>query len=337
MVPPRPAASLPRLLFCPTVLLTLSLACSACSIAATASFVESRARALPQGAAETDVGLTNCDDHADQCDVGFIFADAIGNLYFYDAAKNNVKVVTSPGTDSQSVTVLPGPKFEFPSQQPYDGSVGEDGSLFLIADTGNLLGRFVLYRLPTDQTSWEQAEAFTDDRIGWVTMQGKRLPAIRSSFLANEPDGCISVFDGNRAKSPAVVVASARGFVPATDRVLLPVGLRIGRDRAARSTTAAVEVKGPTTAINIPDPGRLVGTDANGRLVFFTHKPRHGYWLRMYDGGGQFVGESRMAIRPIRRMLAGKDSYAVLPNGDVAEARVTEAGLEISRWVLEAR
>lgn len=277
---------------------------------------------LPFGTGEADVGLVECEDCADGCTAGFVFTSRSGTLCFYDAAKNNLKLLSGLDSESPAIEVKPGPPVESAERRPYDGSFDNLGNIYLIADTGRLSERFILSSLSSGQNSWVTSMLETESRTGTIELEGRIVQAAGGVWLSEEPDGSLTLFEGD-VRASRIEIARGGKLLRAEDR--RTVGVPLPNKTKALALNPVVASK---------DPGRYIGADLNGGSYFFTYVPRAGYFLRSYDNSGSLRANMQMELRPILRPLAGKDSFCVLPDGCIAEARVVESGLSITIWEL---
>ncbi|MBI5708832.1 MAG: hypothetical protein HZC42_00765 [Candidatus Eisenbacteria bacterium] len=279
----------------------------------------------------SDVG---CDDCGDICG-GAPFLGPDGTVYFIDFAHNNLKAL--PASGAGRIRVVPGPPLQAQNDQPTDGTVGEDGTIYLLADRTTHQNRYrVYYRRPSD-TTWQEAESLDDSDIGWTEIGGKRVPAGGTTRIGVNSGGQVEVYGLDRRKSPAIVVGDRRGPLRAAARTRLAPGALLRRGLVVRTSGSATAIGPSSQAPRIETPGAFLGTDSQDNIYLRAPGRESGVdILQRYDPSGRLLASGTVPARPTQALVEGKGAFQVSASGDVYQFRLTTRGLEVTRWTTEA-
>jgi len=279
---------------------------------------------ISYGNTDKQISAAECEDcETDACS-GFAFVDQAGSIYFFDLPGNALKKITGALSGGASVLSIPGPPRTAENEAPYDGCVGPDGTVYLLADKTTLSDRFLIYARGPAEPAWQLAEPLDDQSIGWADIGGRHSQVSQSARIVREPEGSIAVFDAARDHGEALVVAQAGRLLRKPDRVRLAAKTRV----ASRHGLAEGVVS------KLP-PGRFLGTDASGRSYQVVWTRGDAYVLQCYDGAGRVVASAPLPRRRNAKLMLGKGSMFVAPTGGVVEAGITASGLQLSHWSVE--
>ncbi|TMQ70909.1 MAG: hypothetical protein E6K81_11505 [Candidatus Eisenbacteria bacterium] len=249
--------------------------------------------------------------------VAFAFLGDRGDVYIYDLVANRLNVLSSTSATTSRWRSTPGPALQAENDQPHDGCVGRDGTIYLLNDRTSTTERFWLYYRRLIKGPWLRAGPFDDERIGRVTLDGVQRQRAQSARIATNEKGEVELFDLDRRRSSAIVIADSDGVRPSAARAV--------------GAPAALSASGRIAESSDPESGRFLGVDAAGSRYFMTTRGEL-YFLERYDSKGELTASVRYRNRSIAGLMVGKGNLLVDRSGGVYEICATGQGFLVSRW-----
>jgi hypothetical protein len=297
-------------------------------------FTEVPVTTLTFGQDVDQIAVAECEDgDTDACSL-LAFLGQGDDVYVLDRPVNTLKRLRFDNA-SPVITAVAGPAPNARDELPHDGCVGPDGTVYLLADGATVEERIIIYARPSKATTWTRAEPLNDGAVGWKTVEGQHIPVYGSARIGVEPDGSVTVFDQDRWKSEAVVVAEAGRLLKTAERRCLARGLTLASGVLAGRSDTSISLSslrgGDVGTIKIR--GELLGMDATGNTYMLTYLPDEEYALQRFDSRGRLTASSPFPLRSSIRGIVG-NSLMAAANGGVYKFRVTQLGLVITRWAV---
>ena len=318
------------------LLTVLLIAGNPATLSAQASFRAEVVARIPVGASPDQISDEACTDGDEGCSAGFAFLDDEGVLYLYDYGHENIKVLRGLGTGNLSVGILSGVDVQFRVDQPTDGAVAGDHTIYVLSDRGSTTDRFQLHALRPGAQTWTSGPRFDVPSVGRMAVGRKVVPVLNAARLGQVDSGGVALFASDLRRDGGVLVARRSGplspgaFLPRQPGLELPSGVRITQEGRRTRVQGGSQ---PSTDFHLD--GEFLGADGDGNLYQVGLRPGPPFYLEKYSPGGRLVAQMLLPPRPGWKTLAGKGGRLVCRDGTILALVVTQTECVITRWSVD--
>ncbi len=279
---------------------------------------------IPVGKSPNDLSDEEVGCCGENEDLGCAFLGPDGSAYVYDTGNENLKILQPTVGERFKLKVLPGiASLEVRQGLVYDGAVDEQGTLYLLVDTGRPTQGYRLFWRTQSDSTWQLADPLAVE--GGVPVGGGRIRA--------RPDGDVVVYFADERTSQSFIVARNGRVLPSTERETLRAGIPLPGHRLATLQPGGMAIEGQGTPILFRNRGEYLGWDDAGNHYFIESCPGPPFVLRRYDEAGSLSASVRLPQRTDGwKLMTGKFDFQVTRNGDVLQFWSTRKALQVIRW-----
>lgn len=284
--------------------------------------------AIAFGSGPLEIEAGECTAGEEGCVLGFAFTDLDSLLYSYDFERNDIKAFQLDRKGLIGRAVLPRLPVMSKLEQPCDGAVGRDGTIYLVTDSTQPRDRLHVYALGPGEQTWSGSSAFdlSPNRRPLTQAGGPALATVGGIRLRVSPDGAVTVTDMASESRPEAITRTATKDVlhgPAHDS-----SSGYSRDGFAHTLRAP-----DGSTVRLPFRiARYLGVDERGQHYFLVLDDETSTRLQCFAPTGQLVADGPYPGLHLVRSLLGKGYLFLQGSGRVLILEPGSHQLRLWSW-----